>query len=200
MKYAPIKLIKRRLGLEKDGREWLLEMMPKDSVCAEIGVFWGEFSRLILKIVQPKTLHLIDPWKYETDPTYAQSVYGGARGQNQERMDAIYQRIVRKYTRPNVQIHRRPSLECAAVFPDNYFDWIYVDANHQYEYVTKDLETYYSKMKPGGLVAGDDYARRQDNWTHDGVTRAVDDIIASGLYEKVLIKPEAHQFLLRKPV
>jgi hypothetical protein len=194
------KLIKSKLGLKTDGREWLLEMMPKRSVCAEIGVFWGEFSRLIVKLVEPKQLHLIDPWKYQGDALFARSNYGSQRGQSQERMDTIYQRVVRKFGgRPNIKIHRSPSLECVHLFPDNYFDWIYVDGDHQYEGVKKDLEMYYNKVKPGGFVAGDDYARKQTNWTQDGVTRAVDDILASGLYEKVVIKPEDHQFVLRKP-
>ena len=195
-----ITLVKRRIGLEKDGREWLLEMMPKHSVCAEIGVFWGVFSRLILKMVQPKKLHLIDPWRYQDDPLFARSNYGSGRGKSQDNMDMIYQRIVKKFgQQPNVQIHRSPSLECVESFPDNYFDWIYVDGDHRYEGVRKDLEMYYSKVKPGGFVAGDDYARKKTNWTQDGVTRAVDDILASGLYEKVVIKPEDHQFVLRKP-
>ncbi len=187
------------LTSKPDGREWVLEMMPKHSVGAEIGVFRGEFTRLILKIVRPQKLHLIDPWKYETDPIYTKSIYGGEIGKNQANMDAIYHRVVQRFGAKNVEIHRGTSFDCAVLFPDNYFDWIYVDGNHQYEFVKQDLETYYAKVKPGGIVAGDDYARKKDNWTQDGVTRAVDEIIAGGLYEKVLIKKEDHQFLLRKP-
>ena len=54
---------------EKDDREWLLKRLPKRSVCAEIGVYEGRFSELILRIARPRKLHLIDPWKYETDPS-----------------------------------------------------------------------------------------------------------------------------------
>ena len=49
----------------KYGRKFLLEMMPKNSVCAEIGVNQGQFSKEILEVVQPKKLHLIDPWAGE---------------------------------------------------------------------------------------------------------------------------------------
>lgn len=62
-----LQLIKQKLGLEKDRREWLLEMMPRNAVCAEVGVLWGVFSRAILKITKPKALHLIDPWAYRAD-------------------------------------------------------------------------------------------------------------------------------------
>jgi hypothetical protein len=192
-------MIKRYVGIEKDGREWLLEMMPKHSVCAEIGVFWGMFSRLILKIVEPKILHLIDPWLYQPDPSLAQALYGGVSG-SQKRMDQIHDNVVRHLGhRKNVTIHRVPSLTAVNQFSDNSFDWIYVDGDHSYEGATADLERYRSKVKPGGFVAGDDYARNPNGWMQDSVTRAVDDIIARGLYEEVELCQQTHQFILRKP-
>jgi hypothetical protein len=56
------------------------------------------------------------------------------------------------------------------------------------------LELSLPKVKPHGLVAGDDYG--SPGWWQDGVTRAVDEAIASGRFEKLLI--DNHQFLLRK--
>ena len=120
------------------------------------------------------------------------------KNNTQEIMDKIYDHVKRRLgTRPNVRIHRLPSLEAVELFPDNYFDWIYVDGDHRYEGARADLERYHAKVKPGGLVAGDDYARLKTNWNQDGVTRAVDDILTSGMYERVVISPADHQFILR---
>jgi hypothetical protein len=66
--------------------------------------------------------------------------------------------------------------------------------NHQYEFVRLDFEMYLLKVKRHGLVAGDDYG--SPGWWQDGVTKVVDEAIASGRFEKVLI--ENHQFLLKK--
>lgn len=44
-----------------EGRRWLLELLPRDSEGAEIGVWQGNFSALILSVVGPRRLHLIDP-------------------------------------------------------------------------------------------------------------------------------------------
>jgi len=60
------KKILKKLGIyinpKKRSRQFLLEMMPKNSMCVEIGVQRAFFSSEILKIVKPKKLFLIDPW------------------------------------------------------------------------------------------------------------------------------------------
>jgi len=35
-------------------------------------------------------------------------------------------------------------------------DFIYIDGNHEYEYVKKDIEMYWHKIKDGGIMAGHD--------------------------------------------
>jgi hypothetical protein len=181
---------------ERDDREWLLKRLPKHAVCAEIGVYVGRFTEEILRIARPSKLHLIDPWKFEVDPAYERSMYGGSIGQNQAHMDAIYDSVVKCFKSRRVEIHRGTSTTCSSLFPDSYFDWIYIDGNHQYEFVKQDLELYLPKVKSGGLVAGDDYDRGPGNWANDGVTRAVDDAIDSRLYQKIVT--DKHQFLLKK--
>lgn len=50
--------------------------------------------------------------------------------------------------------------------PDNSLDYIFIDGDHSYEAVCKDLRNYFSKVKPGGIFSGHDYS-----W--EGVTKAV---------------------------
>jgi hypothetical protein len=181
---------------EKDDREWLLHRLAKRAVCAEIGVYQGRFSELILRITRPEKLHLIDPWKYESDPAYERSFMGRLKGQSQERMDAMYETVVKVFKSKRVDIHRAASSACSSLFPDNYFDWIYIDGNHQYEFVKQDLESYFPKVKKGGSIAGDDYDRGPSHWSKDGVKRAVDEFVSKGFCQKIVI--EKHQFLLKK--
>jgi hypothetical protein len=163
-----------------------------------LGVYKGDFSEQILKATQPRKLHLVDPWKWQPDPTYERSWYGGALGQSQANMDAIYEGVLRRFRSAIgskvVEVHRQASAECAARFPNDYFDWIYIDGNHQYEFVKLDLEMYLPKVKPQGLISGDDYGA--PGWWQDGVSKAVDEAVSSGRVDKLLI--ENHQFLLRK--
>ena len=61
-----IKQLTRAIGLapkETAGhsRQFLLDMLPRHSVGAEIGVLSGNFSKQVLDSISPKQLHLIDP-------------------------------------------------------------------------------------------------------------------------------------------
>jgi hypothetical protein len=183
---------------EEGSRDFLLKEMPKQSVCAEIGVYKGEFSERILRIVRPQELHLIDPWKYEPSATYREAWFGGEQGASQANMDSIYDGVLRRFQVPiakgTIAVHRAASLEASFAFPDGYFDWIYIDGNHLYEYVKMDLERYYPKVKHGGYLAGDDYA--EGCWWQGGVKRAVDEFVRNGLVELLQIKNS--QFWLRK--
>lgn len=134
----------------------LLSRMPKGSICAEIGVWKGVFSRQILEITLPSRLYLIDPWLLQ--PEFSERLYGGRVAKNQRDMDRIYEGVRHQLERlPNVSILRGFSEEVLAEFSDGYFDWLYIDGNHEYEYVLKDLELAFLKIRPGGLITGDDY-------------------------------------------
>jgi hypothetical protein len=49
------------------------------------------------------------------------------------------------------------SSEMAIYVPDQSLGLLYIDADHSYEGVMQDLERYYSKVVPGGIIAGHDY-------------------------------------------
>jgi len=96
----------------------LLKKMPKNAVCAELGVMDGLFSKKILNITKPKKLILIDVWMVNqtfTDPI-SQSEY-----------DLKYNSVKEKFkSRPEVEIMRGRT-DLIKTFPDNYFDWVYID-------------------------------------------------------------------------
>jgi hypothetical protein len=66
------------------------------------------------------------------------------------------------------------SWEAATLFDDNTVDFCYVDAAHDYESVTKDLQSWWPKIKEELWIGGDDYT---EEWP--GVVQAVNDFFSS---------------------
>jgi len=143
-------------------------------------------------------LHLIDPWKYEQEQIYKNTLYGGALGGSQAHMDKRYQKVVKRFRleieNGQVVVHRGYSYEVCNDFEDQYFDWIYIDGNHLYEFVKKDLELYYNKVKENGFMMGDDYVT--GDWWQGGVKKAVDEFVARG--GVTVIQIENKQFTLKR--
>ena len=165
-------------------RLFLLKAAPKNSICAEIGVNRGNFSKSILKIVKPKKLYLIDPWKSTN---------------NQDLMNKNYKitmkRLEDEVKAGQVIIKKGSSLDVLNEFEDGFFDWIYVDGDHRYEFVKKDLKLSYSKVKKNGLITGDDYNHKVGTLKKE-VAKAVDDFIKESNVKVIQLKNE--QFILKK--
>jgi hypothetical protein len=178
-------------------RENLLAKMPRKSVCAEIGVHEGDFSEEILRSVKPVRLHLIDPWEYQETAAYKDAWYGGRASEGQLTMDRRFRSVQRRFSKNigagQLVLHRGYSRHVAAEFSDGYFDWIYIDGNHLFEYVKRDLESYYAKIKPGGYIAGDDYG--STGWWDNGVQKAVDDFV--GQRPRLLLNVIGNQFIIK---
>ncbi len=185
--------------IRRDPRTSVIELAPRGGVCAEIGVWRGDFAAKILRVARPSKLHLVDPWAFMPGVEYSEARYGGKVAADQKAMDLMYEGVLRRFAAEIadgvVHVHRAESAAAADSFPDASFDWIYVDGNHLYEYVREDLSRYDPKVKPGGVMAGDDYGVA--GWWEDGVTRAVTECVAEHDYGVISLR--AHQFVLRKP-
>jgi len=44
--------------------------------------------------------------------------------------------------------------------PDEHLDWAYLDTTHQYDQTATELQLLKQKVKPGGIIAGDDWRQR----------------------------------------
>lgn len=177
--------------LKPKDRKFLLEFLPKNAICAEIGVFKGEFSKQILKITKPNKLYLIDTWTYD-EPNHG--VYF-EENLNQEFFDKLYSYVKKTFEKKsNVIIKKGDSVNVLKTFNDSFFDWIYIDGNHEYSAVKLDLELSFQKVKPEGFIIGDDYVKSSK--LNDGVIRAVNEFVDAFPVE--LITVQKFQFIIRK--
>jgi Methyltransferase domain len=187
-----------RAGRHFAERDVVLDHLPRGSVGVELGVWKGDFSARLLRVVKPAKLVLVDPWRFEESSEYDRAWYGGRLAKSQTDMDAIYADVRRRFATDvasgRADIRRETSTEVAQSLDEASIDWVYIDADHHYESVLSDLNNYAPKVKPGGLLAGDDYGAA--GWWKDGVTRAVDEFARSGPFGVEAIYQR--QFVLRK--
>lgn len=133
----------------------------------EIGVFEGDYSKEIIKRCKFKMVYLVDPWI-----EYPQKIYKTSKNVSQKKQNERYDKVVSKFkNNSNVKIVKKDSKESLSLFNDDFFDFIYIDANHDYEYVKGDIVNWCLKLKVGGVLSGHDYINKR----HKGVKRAVDE-------------------------
>jgi len=159
----------------------VLGMLPRNGTGAEIGVHLGDFAARILGVARPQKLHLIDPWLYFSDDTYRNSLYGGdgcSPGEMERRYESVQRRFSARIASEQVTIIRQTAVEAMTTIEDGSLDFVYIDGNHQYEFVKEDLALSVRKVRPRGVIAGDDYTT--GGWWAGGVKRAVDELTANG--------------------
>jgi hypothetical protein len=176
----------------------MLSTLPEQAACAEIGTWRGDFAAVILEHRRPQLLYLVDPWEHRAEGEYEQASYGGRMEGGQQALEEMYQSVLDRFSSEidggQVLVLRRRSTDAAATFADESLDWVYIDGDHSYDGVKADLEAYFRTVKPGGLLAGDDYGLA-GSWFEDGVTRAVDEFAERCADLQVI----GTQFVLRKP-
>lgn len=58
----------------------------------------------------------------------------------------------------NIKTHKISSINGSLLFPELYFDFIFIDGNHSAENVYEDIQAWMPKLKYNGIIAGDDFS------------------------------------------
>lgn len=177
----------------KDRFSDFLEQLPKNAIVAEIGVQGGGFSACALNRTNPKKLYLIDCWEYQ-DP----HVYNDPDNVKQEEQEKLYHETQTRFAHdPRVIIMRNYSHDAVSMFENEFFDWIYIDANHGYDAIKEDLASWWPKVKKGGYLCGHDYKIRPDF----GIVRAVNEFLRDHkLYFTLLTEGDVYEsWAIQKP-
>ena len=144
----------------------------KDLIGIEIGVLDGIHALDIMEALDIKKLYLIDPWEeYEG---YAESQGNPRKTQRalNKRLE-VAKKVLKKYGN-KVEFVRGFSQNVVDKFKDKSIDFVYIDGNHQYEYVKQDIRLYLPKVKVGGWIGGDDYTNSSETKREEfGVFKAV---------------------------
>ena len=53
--------------------------------------------------------------------------------------------------------HKMTSIEASKLYQDNSLDFVFIDADHSYESVVEDIQSWFPKVKNGGIIGGHDF-------------------------------------------
>jgi hypothetical protein len=142
-------------------REELIRCLPADGVVAEIGVAAGEFADAILKTRCAAKAHLIDPWMFQDREDYLLDGTNADQDIQTARYNLVQKRFAAEISSGRVIIHRDFSENVLPEFPEQYFDWVYVDGMHTKEAALRDLHLAWPKIKRDGFLLGHDFSNNQ---------------------------------------
>lgn len=141
------------LEISNFGRNKLAELLHQldYKVGVEIGVAAGYYSSVIMRHNPQMKLYGVDPWiKYEGYTDYQlSSTFKTLEETAHQRLD--------KY--PNYTFLKEFSTDALKRFEDNSVDFVYLDGNHSDPYISQDINEWFKKIRPGGILAGHDYVR-----------------------------------------
>lgn len=130
-----------------------LNEMNMTGIGVEIGTHKGEFAAKILKVWQGKHLYCVD--SYENSPEYTAD--GNAMEQDRTPHRQAAEQVIEAAGRHRATLLRATSSRASTHFELSILDFVYVDGNHNHEYVYDDLNLWWPKIKPGGLMMGHDF-------------------------------------------
>lgn len=107
----------------------------------EVGVDVGAHAQALLEYCGIDSLTLVDPWP---------NPY--CRGYCEGRLAALG-------FRPRFTMMQDTSVKAGAKFADESLDFIYIDQEHGGPSVTADLEAWWPKLKPGGILGYRNYTK-----------------------------------------
>lgn len=128
---------------------------------AEIGVERGTHSAQLLAVLSVAEYHAIDIWE-----PFVQAGKSIWNPQITESNLVHAQKALEPFS--GVHIVKGASLDAVKDIADGYLDFVYIDANHQYDSVLEDIHAWYPKVRVGGVISGHDFC-----YVWPGVRRAV---------------------------
>jgi hypothetical protein len=151
--------------LQFQTRNDFIASLPTGMIMCEVGVFQGDFSKTLYH-QSPLELHLIDIFS-------GYMCSGDKDGLNIKctMMENEYDKLKKYFNKNNVFLHKGDGNEIMNKFPDEYFDFIYIDADHSYDSVLSNLNTALPKLKPFGILSGHDYNAQQFPGLVDAVNK-----------------------------
>ena len=147
-----------------DIMDFLIQNVPQDGKIAEIGVWRGRSSAYLgveaINSGKNISIDCIDLWFTPNDGYISPEDFIEKNPDSNVLApadDSMYIKFIQNMKDlRNIRPIRMCSWEAPAIYDDNSLDAVYIDGDHIYESVRKDIHAWYDKVKPGGILSGHD--------------------------------------------
>lgn len=138
-----------------------IKHLPKNAKMLEIGTLAGDYAELLLN-TKPTCLDLVDVF-----------MANDWKDLNRFNKDGHYDFVKNRFkNNPEVSLHKGYSHDILPTLNKKY-DYIYIDANHDYDHVAKDLEYSLPLLADGGIIGFNDYIYDDADYIVYGVIETV---------------------------
>jgi len=127
---------------------------------AEVGIGYGTHAKYVLKTTSVSNLILVDPTKYYPNDGFATDIMSKTPEVVGNNFNELYNLINKELSpwKERYTWFRTESLNITEEqVPNESLDCVFVDGDHSYEAVSKDLDFWWQKVRSGGQLLGDDY-------------------------------------------
>jgi glycosyltransferase involved in cell wall biosynthesis len=150
--------------------QWLYDKFVEEAmpgnIIVEIGSWFGKSTKYLLDKIEDSgkqiILTCIDTFKGTLNEELHQSLV-------KEFDNDIYQEFYNNIDSHRLQIVKDTSHNAFSLFRNSSISAMMIDGDHSYEGVKSDIQDYFYKVKPGGIISGDGYN------VFEGTTRAVNE-------------------------
>lgn len=181
-------------------RDGLLDQIKSElsdiAIAVEIGTWRGEYALNMINILKPVAFFAVDPYRIFPGMVSAP----GSEYNNQTDLDNLANNVQQKLEEAGGKLIRELSCDASLEFANEGLDVVYVDGDHTYEGVKTDIECWWPKVRPGGILCGDDYVKSTTGKGFDyGVIEAVDEFVQQNNLDLDIYTQGQRQWLIRKP-
>lgn len=181
----PLELLRRCRVLPD--RTDILRYLPRDIVFAEIGVALGDFTQKVLEHCEIAHFYGIDIFTLHHYPHTWEGRVGEILGDATHRQH-YESRFADRIAAGRMTVLEGDSATLLEMLPDRGVDVFYVDADHAYEAVRRELSVIRRKIAPGGLIILNDYTMfDQFRMVPYGVPRAAHEFMVEHGWEAVFL-------------
>ncbi len=135
----------------------LLPHLPRGRVFVEVGVATGDFSAEILRVCQPSRFVAIDDFRFHT---WAMDWAGRPVAElfaGRTHLEYYRERFGPEIAAGRMLVMHDDSARALENLGDGTVDVVYLDADHAYESVRRELSIVARKIRQGGVIVMNDY-------------------------------------------